>query len=150
MLNIRKFEEIKQELLNKTIESNVTFFPDTYYEMFTGRFDDLRKSNVLSTGDSFEYWIEYREDKEYKAIAGELGSITNNSIELNVREYDIPFEILPGRTFGEFEVESVTSDGITLRNTKTLIFVPGEEKEILNGVLKIKVSPNEYLAYPVR
>jgi hypothetical protein len=149
-LNIKKFGEREQKLLNETIESNFTFFPDIYYEMFTGKSDNLRKSNVLNTGDTFEYWIEYKEDTEYKAIAGELRAINNNSIELNVREYDIPFEILPGKAFGEFDVESVTSDAIILRNTKPLRFALGEKKEILNGALTIKVSPEGYIAYPTR
>ncbi len=149
-LDIRKFGEREQKLLNETIESNFTFFPDVYYEMFTGKSDNVRKSNVLNTGDTFEYWIEYKEDREYKAIAGELMAINNNSIELNVREYDIPFEILPGKSFGEFDVESVTSDAITLRNTKPLRFELGENKEILNGALTIEVSPEGYIAYPTR
>jgi len=150
-LNIRKFmEKDQQKLLNETIKSNITFFPDIYYEMFTGRDGDLRKSNVLGTGDTFEYWIEYREDTKYKAISGELEAVNNNSIELSMSEYDIPFEITPGRMFGEFEVESVTGDTITLRNIKPLQFIPGKEVEILDGILKIKTSLQGYLAYPVR
>jgi uncharacterized membrane protein len=162
ILSIRKnlTEEQKQmiNIINESLVNNSAgnaisvggFYPDIYYEMYTGRNDIIKKSNKLSVGDRFEYWIEYRVDRTYKAIAGELENIDNNSIELNVREYDIPFEIAPGRSFGEFDVESITNDTITLRNTKPLQFMPGEEKTILNGALKIKTSPNDYLAYPSR
>ncbi|KCZ71155.1 putative membrane protein [Candidatus Methanoperedens nitroreducens] len=122
---------------------------DLYYEMYTGRKNNLRKSNILNIGDSFEYWIEYREDEKYRAITGELQAINSSSIELDIREYSAPFEITPGRSFGEFEVESVTSDAITLRNIKDLRFIQGDEIAILDGTLKIKTSSNEYLAYPV-
>ncbi|GFO96775.1 putative membrane protein [groundwater metagenome] len=151
MITIRKFiTKERQKLLNKTIESNITFFPDTDYEIYTGKSGTLRKSNILSIGDAFEYWEEYREDRNYKALAGELKSINNNSIELQIREYDLPFIITAGKTYGEFEVESITNDIITLRNIKPLRFMPGKETSILNGALKIKTSSNEYLAYPAR
>ncbi|MCX9011793.1 MAG: VanZ family protein [Candidatus Methanoperedens sp.] len=150
-LSIRKTaEKDQQKLLNETIKSNTTFFPDIYYEMFTGRDGNLRKSNILSTGDAFEYWVEHKEDLKYKALAGELEAISNSSVVLNIKEYEIPFEIAPGRMFGEFEVESVIGDTITLRNTKTLQFMPGKETAILDDALKIRTSSAEYLAYPVR
>ncbi len=152
-LNIKRYMiKNEQNLLNKTLESNVTFFPDFYYEMFTGQgwFADLKKSNVLKAGERFEYWIEYKDDRKYKAVAGELEAMNNNSIELSARVYKIPFEISPGKTYGEFEVESVTGDAITLSNTKPLRFMPGNETAILNGALKIKTSSQEYFAYPIR
>ncbi len=138
----------QQKLLN--ITENSRLFNDFYYEMLAGKNGTLRKSNILSKGDIFEYWIEYKEDVKYKIIAGELEAINNNTIELNIREYDIPFEISPGKNFGEFEVESITTDAITLRNIKPLRFMPGEENMILNGALKIKTSSKEYIAYPTK
>ncbi|VVB85553.1 Uncharacterised protein [uncultured archaeon] len=150
-IHIRKFGTIeKQELLNETIKSNTTFFPDISYEIFAGRSGNLRKSNTLSTGDTFEYWEEYREDMYYKAIAGELKAINNNSIELDIRIYEFPFKVYPGGTYGDFEIESLTLDAITMRNTKPLQFIPGSETSILNGTLRIRTSSNESLAYPVR
>ncbi|HEY9204660.1 MAG TPA: VanZ family protein, partial [Candidatus Methanoperedens sp.] len=151
MLVIRRTSsKERQSLLNQTLKSNTSFFPDVYYEMFTGKDNNLRKSNVMEIGDTFQYLEEFREDTKFKAVAGELESIDNGSIELNVRVYDIPFELYPGKTYGEFEVDSITSGTITLKNTKPLQFVMNEDKTILNGALKIRTLPKEYTAYPTR
>jgi uncharacterized membrane protein len=146
---IKKFSKEEQKLLNETIESNITFFPDVYYEIYSGK-KTLRKSNILGTGDAYEYWEEYREDITYKALAGELISINNSSIELTIREYSLPLVINPGKSYGEFEVDSISNDAIVLKNIKPLQFILGEEKTILNGALKIKTSPNQYLAHPAQ
>jgi len=150
-LTIKKAKTKEQKkLLNITINSNVTFFPDVYFEMFAGSSRNLYKSNTLSPGDVFEYWIEYQEDRKYKAVSGEFIGFNNSSIEMKIRVYEKPFEIIPGKTYGEFEVENINLDMITLKNNKPLRFMQGKETSIMNGVIKIRVFPKEYMAYPVK
>jgi hypothetical protein len=88
---------------------------------------------IFLKSNTFEYWDEFDVDRNHKKIAGELENINNNSIELKVMVYEIPFEIFPGKTYGEFEVNSIDNDSITLRNTKPSQFGPGNETSILGG-----------------
>lgn len=138
----------QEELLKKALDSNRSIYSDINYFILTGRDNNLMKSNTLYIGDSFEYWEEFRIDKDHKKIAGRLESINNSTIELSIRSYEIPFEISPGKRYGEFEVNSISNNSITLKNVEPLSFERGTEVPILGGVLKIRTSTSEFLAYP--
>jgi predicted secreted acid phosphatase len=121
--------------------------------MLTGKDNYLTKSNILSAGDTFEYWEEFDVDRDHKKIAGRLEYINNSnasniSIELSVRFYEVPFEIFPGKMYGDFEVYSIYNNSIILKNTKPLRFTIGKEVSLLDDVLKIRTSNSEFLAYP--
>jgi len=45
--------------------------------------------------------------------------------------YDVPFEILPGKIYGDFEVYSISNNSIILKNTKPLLFERGKETPFL-------------------
>ncbi len=148
-LEVRKLSTKNQEeLLKKAIESNKSLYSDINYFIMTGRDNNLRKSNTLYIGDTFEYWEEFSFDRYHKKIEGKLESINNSTIELSIRSYDVPFEILPGKRYGEFEVYSISNNSITLKNVESLSFEKGTEVPILGGVLKIRTSTSEFLAYP--
>ena len=137
-------------LYGKAVKANVSIFPDVNYEMFTGDFDKIKKSNILNINDSYEYREELREDQTFKKIGGELINIGNGSIELTSRFYGIPFEIYQGKTYGDFDVYTIDENSITMRNNKALLFKLGSETPILDGSMKINVSSREFLAYPLR
>jgi len=69
----------EQELLKKAIDFNRSILPDINYFMLTGSYNDMKKSNVLETGELFEYWEEFKVDREYKKIAGTFESINNSN-----------------------------------------------------------------------
>ncbi len=138
----------QEELLKKAIEFNKSFYSDINYFIMTGRDNNLKKSNTLDIGDTFEYWEEFNIDRYHKKIAGKLESINNSTIELSIRSYEVPFEISPGKRYGEFEVYSISNNSITLKNVDSLLFEKGTEVPILGGVLKIRTSTSEFLAYP--
>ncbi|MCX9081102.1 MAG: DUF1616 domain-containing protein [Candidatus Methanoperedens sp.] len=138
----------QEELLKKALDSNRSIYSDINYDIMTGRDNNLRKSNTLNIGDTFEYWEEIKFDRYHKKIAGRLETINNSRIGLTIRSYDVPFEILPGKRYGEFEVYTISNDSITLKNVEPLSFQKGMEVPILGGVLKIRTSTSEFLAYP--
>jgi uncharacterized membrane protein len=146
----RSITKNQTNLFERALKSNVTFLPDVNYEMFTGEFDKIKKSNILNIDDSYEYREELRVDQTFKIIGGELINIGNDSIELTTRFYEMPFEIYPGKTYGDFYVYTIDGGSITMRNNRPLIFKLGTETPILNGILKIKVSSIEFFAYPMR
>ena len=150
-LKIRKsMTRSEKKLLNRAVKSDLIIFPDVNYEIFTGKDNRLIKSNILNINESFEYREEYRTDWTYKKIGGGLLSIDNNSIKLRVKFYEIPIEIFPGKTYGDFDVYLIESDSIILKTNKPLRFKQGTEIPILGDALKIKTSSNEFLSYPVR
>lgn len=150
-LRIRKsMTKDQQKLYKQAVEANSSIFPDVNYEIFTGNNNKFKKSNILNVNDSFEYREELRIDQTYKKIGGELINIENNSIELTAKFYDIPFEIYPGKSYNDFDVYSIDSDSIILKNNKPLLFGPGNETSILGDTLKIKTSSNESLAFPMK
>lgn len=143
----------QQGLLKKAIDFNKSIYPDINYFVLTGKDNFLTKSNILGVGDSFEYWEEFKVDRDHKKIAGRFESINNSnfsniSVNLNVRYYDVPFEIFPGKMYGDFEVYSISSNSIVLKNTRPLLFERGKEVPLLGGVMKIRTSTSEFLAYP--
>jgi len=151
LLRIRRSMTKKQTgLYQQAVKSNISVFPDVNYEMFTGKFDKIKKSNILNINDSYEYREELKVDKTFKIIGGELINIGNDSIELTVRFYGMPFEIYQGKTYGDFYVYTIDSDSITMKNNKAISFKLGSETPILDDSLKIKVSSKEFLAYPLR
>ncbi|MCX9084527.1 MAG: DUF1616 domain-containing protein [Candidatus Methanoperedens sp.] len=153
---IRKISNGDQQILiERALDLNTSIFSGINYFMLTGKDNYLTKSNVLGVGDSFEYWEEFKLDRDHKRIAGRLEYINNTNasninIELSVRLYEIPFEILPGKMYGDFEVYSISNNSIILKNDIPLQFEPGKEVPVLGGVMKIKTSANEFLAYPVK
>jgi hypothetical protein len=150
-LIIRKqISKYQKDLLNQALDFNKSFYPDIMFQMFLREDNNyLKKTNIFKINDSFEYWEEYRsQDQTYKKIAGEFIERGNNSIELNVRFYDIPLEIFPGKLYNEFYVEGIDNRSIIIRNNVPLQFKPGTETSILGGSLKIKTSSNDFLAYP--
>jgi len=70
-------------MLEQALNFNESIYPDVNYYILRGKSNTLIKSDIFSTGDAFEYWEEFREDKMYKKITGEI-TIENNSIELDV------------------------------------------------------------------
>jgi uncharacterized membrane protein len=145
--------EDQQELLKRAIDFNKSIFPNINYFMLTGSNNYLKKSNVIETGELFEYWEEFKVGRDQKKITGRLENINNNnlsniSVNLSVILYDVPFEILPGRIYGDFEVYSISNNSIILKNTKPLLLERGKEVPLLGGVMKIKTSAYEFLAYP--
>ncbi|MCX9075079.1 MAG: VanZ family protein [Candidatus Methanoperedens sp.] len=138
------------ELINRINISGL--LKDFYYEIFTTTFKNGRvKSNVMyEAGDEFEYWIEYEEDRKYKIISGEITGMDNNNVTLKIEQNQIPGELVPGMTFGEFEIESISNDTISLKNIKPLKFEPGKETAILGGEVRIRTSSKEPIAYATR
>jgi len=106
------------------------------------------KSNMLREGEEFEYWIE-DQDIFYKRFSGKILAIKNNNVTMEIREYHMPEEILTGMSFGSFEVESITNDTILLRNTQPIRLKSGKQIPILGGALKLRVSSEQPLAYPM-
>ncbi len=139
----------EREQINKTNETR--FYKDIYYEMFTTTHKKGRmKSNVLyDVGDRFEYWIEYKEERKYNLYSGKIEEIDNHNVTLEIKQYQEPIELLIGMSFGEFEIESVANDTITLRNIKPIRFEPGKETPILGGAIRIRTSAKEPIAYPI-
>jgi hypothetical protein len=143
----------QKELLNRAIDLNKKIIPDINYFMLTGSNNDLKKSNILETGKIFEYWEEFKVDSEYKKIEGRLESFNNSnsnnsSINLSLIFYDIPFEIIPGKIYGDFEVYTISNNSIVLKNAKPLQFGLGKEVPLFGGVMNIRTSSSEFLAYP--
>ncbi len=138
------------ELNKRAIKSNITIPLDPSYEMYAINNGTFIKSNSLNLHDYYDYVEEVKWDRMEKKIGGELINIGNNSIELSAKFYEDPFQIYMGKTYGDFDVYSMDSNSITLRNNKPLIFGKGNETSILKNTLKIKTSSNEYLAYPVK
>jgi hypothetical protein len=118
--------------------------------MFTENYGIIKKSNILNINDSYDYREELRLDQTFKVIGGELINIGNDSIELTARFYEMPFELLPGKIYGDFYVYTIDEDSIIMKNNKPLSFKLGSETSILGDSLKIKVSSKEFLAYPLR
>jgi uncharacterized membrane protein len=146
----RSITSEQKKLLQSALDANITYLPDVNYEMFTGNFDTIKKSNILNINDFYDYREELKVDQTFKVIGGELINIGNDSIELTARFYGMPFEISPGKTYGDFYVYTIDEDSIILRNNKPLSFKLGNETPILGDSLKIKVSSKEFLAYPLR
>lgn len=146
----RSITNVQKKLLQSTFDANITFFPDVNYEMFTEKYGIIKKSNILNINDSYDYREELRLDKTFKVIGGELINIGNDSIELTARFYEMPFELLPGKIYGDFYVYTIDEDSIIMKNNKPLSFKLGNETSILGDSLKIKVSSKEFLAYPLR
>lgn len=165
-LSIRKIGTNNQtELLKQALDVNISsvlksgfnntssFYPDINYFMLTGSNNKLKTSNILKAGEIFEYWNEFRVDYDYKKIAGRLESINNSNfsninINLSVIFYDVPFEIFPGKVYGDFKVHSISNNSIVLKNSKPLLFGRGKEVPLLGGSMKIRTSASEFLAYP--
>jgi hypothetical protein len=125
---------------------------DYYYEIFTKTLKKGRlKSNIVfEAGDEFEYWAEYRVDQMNLLISGKITEIDGNNVTMEVRTYQMPIELLPGMSFGEFEIEYFSQDNIILRNTKPLKFEPGTETPLLGDIIRIRTSAKEPIIYPVK
>lgn len=136
----------ERELLNYTNYSKV--FKDIYYEMFVNTDNGRFKSNTLKKGEEFEYWVEYEEDKKFKQFSGKIESMDNLNVTMEIKQYIQPKELLPGMTFGEFEIESITDNAIILRNTQPIKLEPGKDTPILGGAIMIRTSAKEPVAYP--
>jgi uncharacterized membrane protein len=146
----RSITSKQKKLLQSSLDANITFLPDVNYEMFTENYGIIKKSNILNINDSYDYREELRLDQTFKVIGGELINIGNDSIELTARFYEMPFELLPGKIYGDFYVYTIDEDSIIMKNNKPLSFKLGSETSILGDSLKIKVSSKEFLAYPLR
>jgi uncharacterized membrane protein len=146
----RSITSEQNKLLQRALDANITFLPDVNYEMFTENLGIIKKSNILYIDDSYDYREELKLDQTSKVIGGELINIGNDSIELTARFYSMPFEISPGKTYGDFYVYTIDEDSIIMKNNKPLSFKQGNETPILGDSLKIKVSSKEFLAYPLR
>ncbi|MDO8725066.1 MAG: DUF1616 domain-containing protein [Candidatus Methanoperedens sp.] len=138
------------EYLNSTNISGI--FRDYLYEMFTTTFKKGRlKSNIVyEAEDEFEYWEEYREDRINLLISGKITEIDGNNVTMEVRTYQMPIELLPGMSFGEFEIESFSQGNMVLRNTKALKFEPGTDTPILGDIIRIRASAKEPIIYPIK
>lgn len=138
------------QYLNGTNFSGI--FQDYYYEMFTTTFKKGRiKSNIIyEDGDEFEYWVEYRVDQMDMLISGKVTEIDRNNVTMEIRKYQMPIELLPDMSFGEFEIESFSQGNIILRNTKPLKFEPGTETSLLGDIIRIRASAKETIIYPVK
>jgi uncharacterized membrane protein len=147
--NMTSSEKKVFEYLNGSNFSGI--FRDYYFEMFTTTLKKGRlKSNIVfEAGDEFEYWVEYRVDQMNLLISGKITDIDGNNVTMEVRTYQIPKELLPGMSFGEFEIESFSQGNIILRNTKPIKFEPGTEIPLLGGVLNMRTSAKEPLVIPV-
>jgi len=127
-------------------------FNDYLYEMFTTTFKKGRiKSNIVyEAGDEFEYWVEYRADQMNLLISAKIENMDSNNVTLEIKTYQMPVELLPGMSFGEFEIEYFSQDNIILKNTRPLKFEPGTETPILGDIIRIRTSAKEPIAYPVK
>ncbi len=137
-----------EKITSKFNGSWSSFFKDIYYEMYVNTKYKRFKSNMLREGEEFEYWIE-DQDIFYKRFSGKILAIKNNNVTMEIREYHMPEEILTGMSFGSFEVESITNDTILLRNTQPIRLKSGKQIPILGGALKLRVSSEQPLAYPM-
>ena len=138
-MNIRKQipESELEEISDKFNGSWSSFFKDIYYEMYVNTKQKRYKSNVLKQREEFEYWIE-DQDIFYKRFSGKVLAIQNNNVTMEIRGYRMPEEILPGMSFGRFEVELITNDTILLRNTQPIQL--GKQNPILGDAIKIRVA----------
>ena len=143
---------VKKQIDDPNISTYSTFLQDNLYEMFTTTFKHGRiKSNIIyEIGEEFEYWIEYNEDRYFLLISGDIVYLDNNNVTMTLKQYQLPREFMPGMIFGEFEIDSITGDTITLKNFKPIEFKPGKIVPILGGAVRIRASAKEPIIYPIR
>jgi hypothetical protein len=86
----------------------------------------------------------------YMLVSGKIAKMDSHNVTLDIRTFQIPVELQPGMSFGNFEIDQIAYDNISLKNTKPIKLDPGKEIPLLGDVLRIRTSAKEPLAYPIK